>query len=255
MMNILNFICKRNEYGYVTFFNTFSLSRSDFYLSKGDLKTVALWVIIPVPTMSMMPTIDEGDIVYVNKLAFLFSSPKRGDIITFDKQTYLVKRIVGIPGDKLSVKAGLVYINGERLPVVKTRSPKLEHGGFGSLTARAEPIPVIETNLDGLSYQIFFSAQAKGDKGSETYIENYATIHYLTEYEEVTIPDGKYFVLGDNRMFSSDSRKFGFVDESEIVGRVSTVIINLNAFKEMVKAILTNEPTDNLFLFKNISAS
>ena len=267
MTNIFSFICKRNDYGYLTFFNSFSFSNFDLQIRKTDIAEFLPWIVIPVlfrlfigthnlvPTMSMMPTIDIGDIVYVNKLAYLFDSPQRGDIITFDKPTYLVKRVVGIPGDKLSVKDGLVYINGEQLPVVKTRSQKLERGGFESLTSRAFTIPVTETALNGKQYQIFYSHRAKGEQGTEAHKINLAHIMYLANFDEITIPDGKYFAMGDNRMFSSDSRKFGLVDESEIVGRVSTVILNLNAFKAIFKAIFTDEPTDNLFLFKNIAAS
>ena len=267
MTNIFRFICKRNDYGYLTFFNSFSFSNFDFQIRKNDIAELLPWIVIPVlfrlfigthnlvPTMSMMPTIDEYDLIYVNKIVYKFKSPVRGDIITFDKDKYLVKRIVGMPGDKLSVKNGLVYINGERLPVVETTSPKLEHGGFESLTRRAFTIPVTETALNGRKYQIFYSHEAKGEPGTEAHTNSLVHIAYLANYDEITIPDGKYFAMGDNRMFSSDSRVFGLVDESEIVGRVSTVILNLTAFKEIFKAIFTDEPTDNLFLLKNIAAS
>ncbi len=109
---------------------------------------------------------------------------------------------IGMPGDTLSVKQGLVYINGERLSVAISDSPKLNHGYFETLTVRAAPTPVLETNPDGLQYSIFYSAKAKGEKGSDRYKNNLLRINYWANYEAITIPEGKYFVMGDNRMFS-----------------------------------------------------
>ena len=259
MMNFFSFICYRDFFGDLIFLNRFKIDITD---------TVKIFVFIIggsvvfgyvgkpnlVPTMSMMPTIDEGDFVYVNKIAYAFSSPDRGDIVTFNKNKYLVKRIVGMPGDKLRVKDGLVFVNGKQLHVDLTTSIKLENGGFKSLTQKATPIPLTETNPEGRSYTIFYSSEAKGEKGSETYNNNVLQINYLAKFEEITIPENKYFVMGDNRMFSGDSRAFGLVDESEIVGRVSTVLFNLNAITEIFTATFSDAPTDNLFLFKNISA-
>ena len=159
-----------------------------------------------------------------------------------------------MPGDKLFVKNGLVFINGKQLPVVRTSSLKLENGGFESLTKRATPIPLKETNPDGRSYSVFYSVEAKGEKGTETYNNNVMRINYLANFEEITIPENKYFVMGDNRMFSADSRVFGLVDESELVGRVSTILLNINAFEEIFIAAFTDAPTDNLFLMKDISS-
>ncbi len=106
MKNILRCICKKNDYGYLTFFNIFSLSGMDSYFVKSYLRAlipsffIALFMIFIgkpnlVPSMSMMPTIDELDFVYVNKIVYEISSPKRGDIITFDKDKYYVKRVIG----------------------------------------------------------------------------------------------------------------------------------------------------------------
>lgn len=260
MMNFFSFICYRDFFGDLVLLNRYKIDSTGFL----QVCVLIIGMIVVygfvgkanfVPTMSMMPTIDEGDVVYVNKFVYVFDSPERGDIVTFDKDKYLVKRVVGMPGDKIFVKNGLVFINGKQLPVVRTSSLKLENGGFDSLTKRATPIPLTETTPDGRSYSIFYSTEAKGEKGTEAYNNNVMRINYLANFKEITIPENKYFVMGDNRMFSADSRVFGLVDESEIVGRVSTILFNLNAFAEIFIATFTDVPTDNLFLLKDVTAN
>jgi signal peptidase I len=122
-----------------------------------------------IPTPSMVPTLMEGDRVMVNRFIFRFEEPKRGDIIVFktDLRTDpLIKRIVGVGGDRVAVHDGKLYLNGE---------------------AQVEPYlndPVL-----------------------------------VGEYKEITVPAGEFFVMGDNRNESGDSRMFGPIKRSVILGK------------------------------------
>jgi len=127
--------------------------------------------------LSMYPTFDTGEYLLTNKLKYRFSDPKAGDIIVFKapgstNQDY-IKRIVGVPGDTIKVKAGDLYING--------------------------------MELDETEYL---------DETILTLAEN-----YLKEGMEITVPDDSYFVAGDNRPHSSDSRDFGTIPKDDIIGK------------------------------------
>ncbi|MDU0938678.1 MAG: signal peptidase I [Clostridiales bacterium] len=127
-----------------------------------------------VPSGSMKDTINEGDRIVGLRLAYAFSSPKRGDIIIFkypdNESTKYVKRVIGLPGDTVSFKDGDVYINGEKLnePYLKT-----QHSTY-------------------------------------------------TSVESYTVPEGSYFMLGDNRENSKDSRFWNntYVKKQKILAKV-----------------------------------
>ncbi len=127
---------------------------------------------ITVNKTSMYPTLNDKDVVFLNKTAYWFDEPQSGDVIIFYKEsdsgkTHYVKRIIGLPGDTIELSAGVIYRNGVGLD---------------------EP---------------YISAKPGG--------------YYYYE-----VPEGKYFVLGDNRTVSIDSKneEIGFVDMSEIEGKV-----------------------------------
>lgn len=123
-----------------------------------------------IPSGSMISTINKKDKVIGFRLAYLFSEPKRGDIIVFDspvEDKIYIKRVIGIPGDKIEIKSNKVYINGEFL--------------------------------------------------EEDYVKNGWTNSPGTYTYEV--PKNQYFVMGDNRNNSIDSRSWGFVDEDAILAK------------------------------------
>lgn len=140
-----------------------------------------------IPSGSMLPTLQIGDRILVDKLSYRFHAVHRGDIVVFrrpplEQANYadLVKRVIGLPGETLSLHAGHVYVNG-----------KLLH----------EPwLP----------------------RGVHTYPSPLAASFSLNH--RFTVPAGDYFVMGDNRTNSADSRYFGPISGSLIVGRVLTVI-------------------------------
>ena len=171
-----------------------------------------------VPTGSMKPTIQEGDRVVVNKLAYdlkvpfttikivKWGDPKRGDIVVLFSPVdgiRLVKRVVAIPGDQVELRENQLFINGklaEQSPVAVT-----ELADYGRAYVMAE-------NLYGHSHQMMITPD----------------IPAVRSWGPETVPPGKYFVLGDNRDNSNDSRFIGFIERRRIVGEAVAVAFSLD---------------------------
>jgi len=176
-----------------------------------------------VPTGSMKPTIIEGDRIFVNKLAYdirlplthvsllKLADPARGDIIIFDSavsELRLVKRVIGVPGDVIEVRRDIVYVNGEPLHYTPVQS----QGESGYVQDVRESIQNPQSDVQtSREYTIRLSRGGR-----------------LSSFGPVTVPDDSYFVLGDNRDNSADSRVIGFVPRSEIVGRSDSVVLSLD---------------------------
>lgn len=127
---------------------------------------------------SMDPTFHDGEYILTDKVSFRLGLPKRGDVVVFispkNADIDFIKRIVALPGERVRIRGGKVYINDNSLD-------ESVYLGPGVYT------------------------------GSES---------FLLENREFLVPEGKYFVMGDNRPGSSDSRDFGPVKPSEFVGKV-----------------------------------
>ena len=163
---------------------------------------------------SMAPTLNEGDIILVDTLAYQASVPSRGDIVLFyapnsvrepdwgfDGPVY-VKRVVGLPGDRIRMIGGVLHIDGEPAPRQRIEDYPAADGGYTAPLAQ-----YIETLPNGLEYRII----ERFDDGM------------LDDTEEFHVPDGHYFVLGDNRDNSVDSRLvdvLGFIPRDLILGQV-----------------------------------
>ena len=169
-----------------------------------------------VPTGSMKPTILDGDHIIVNKLAYDLSlpftqisivtiaHPQRGDIIVFNSgvsQQRLVKRVIGIPGDKVEMLHNRLYLNGQALSYVKSAESAIDLD--------------LREDLLGAQYIIRTTKNAG----------------LASSFGPVIVPEGNYLVLGDNRDNSADSRFIGFVPRNEIIGRSSRVAYSLNPDK------------------------
>jgi signal peptidase I len=176
-----------------------------------------------VPTGSMKPTILEGDRVFVNKLAYdlkvpfttwhiaEWSNPQRGDIVVFFSPkdgTRLVKRVIGLPGDTVELRNEQLVINGQ--PVDYTAlDPKIP--GQISEPERARSLFATE-KLPARTHAVMAINGVQA-------IRTFGPVH---------VAEGHYFMMGDNRDNSFDSRYFGTVDRSQIVGRTSSVVLSLD---------------------------
>jgi signal peptidase I len=176
-----------------------------------------------VPTGSMKPTILEGDRIFINKLAYdlkipyttwhvaKWNDPQRGDIVIFYSPAdgkRLVKRVIGVPGDLIAMENNRLIINGKKIkyePVNYLNSKDM------SLSKQVDKQIFIE-NLTGMSHPLMIS-----------------TSHPLfPSFNPIYVPKGKYFMMGDIRDNSADSRYFGFVGRSEIVGQAISVVVSFD---------------------------
>jgi signal peptidase I len=161
-----------------------------------------------VPTGSMKPSIIEGDRILVNKLAYglkvpfttwhvaRWDTPLRGEIVVFNSPadgTRLVKRVVGLPGDVVQMISERIYINGKPL------NYEVEDG------------QLIES-LGRHRHAVQFIPHVRA----------------MRDFGPVTVPPGEYFMLGDNRDNSADSRYFGTVPLNQILGRSSRVVLSFD---------------------------
>ena len=188
-----------------------------------------------IPSGSMEPTVMPGDYVIIDKYAYGYSkfslpiavplfkgrlfdrTAKRGDIIVFklprDNHTDYIKRLIGLPGDKIQVSQGVVYVNGKAFPR-REISPGVETGPFG------EP----------RSVQRFQETMP----GGKTYVTNsYGPDGEADNTGVYVVPAKSYFFMGDNRDNSLDSRfpesvGVGYVPEENLVGRASFVLLSWN---------------------------
>ena len=171
-----------------------------------------------VPTGSMKPTIEEGDRVVVNKLAYdlkvpfttielvKWGDPKRGDIVVLFSPvdgTRLVKRVVGTPGDRIEMRENQLFVNGK---AAKWREIGLEDDSEQGSSL------LVEENLAGVNHEVMFTPQ----------------IPAVRSFGPVTVPAGRYFVMGDNRDNSNDSRFIGLIDRQRIVGKATAVAFSFD---------------------------
>ena len=180
-----------------------------------------------VPTGSMKPTVLEGDRVFVNKLAYdlkvpfttwhiaKWSNPQRGDIVVFfsphDGQR-LVKRVIGLPGDTIELRNNALVINGQPVEYQPIAEPRMLSGLRDLAPAdRAGRVFAIE-QLPGQTHAV----------------EGNPSTPALRSFAPYQVPNGQYFMMGDNRDDSFDSRYWGTVDRKQIVGRATAVVMSLD---------------------------
>ena len=175
-----------------------------------------------VPTGSMKPTILEGDLVLVNKLAYdlkvpfttlrlsRWGDPDRGDIAVFFSPrdgTRLVKRVIGLPGDTIELRSEVLYVNG-----VAQRYSRRDPGPFrGDVFEDRSPVVAVERLGSRDHYVMALPGRAA-----------------MRSFGPCVVPQGRYFMMGDSRDNSLDSRFFGTVPRDRIVGRAAAVIASFD---------------------------
>ncbi len=169
-----------------------------------------------IPSGSMIPTLEIGDFILVNKFTYgirlpvirtkvvELNKPKRGDVMVFfppHRKQYFIKRVIGLPGDEINYINNELFVNGKKIPeTLQARLP----------SARPN-FEILDEQLGEVKHKI---------RKDIVYSEFHYTPRYIRNY---TVPAGHYFMMGDNRNQSSDSRVWGPVPEKNIVGKAFAI--------------------------------
>jgi len=192
-----------------------------FILCLGFFRTaIADWNTIP--SGSMRPTLLEGNVVLVNRLAYDFKlpltnialaslgEPRRGDIVTFESPKTgmrLIKRVVGVPGDTIELRGDVLFVNG-----VAAR--------YSNPTVTGEP-------LDGFGSVPSIHAVERF-AGIEHPVQILPGVRAMRDFGPFVVPKASYFMLGDNRDNSEDSRYIGPVPRRLLLGRASRLVLSVD---------------------------
>ena len=188
-----------------------------------------------IPSGSMIPTLLIGDFILVNKYAYgiripvvnrkvvEIGRPHRGDVMVFrypvDPSLDYIKRVVGVPGDRIEYRGRRLYINGAAVPMRRVDD-------YLSKERMQFSRRYVET-LGG-EHEILLEDDAPPMGGPGRAFPFAGNCNYNTGGLSCTVPPGHYFMMGDNRDNSSDSRVWGFVPDENIVGKAFFIWLNLN---------------------------
>lgn len=172
-----------------------------------------------IPSGSMIPTLKIGDFILVNKFTYgirlpvlrdkvvSLNEPKRGDVMVFfppHKKQYFIKRVIGLPGDKILYHNNVLYVNDIKQPQTF----------IAALPVGNPYYQVMSENLDGVVHRMHKNV----NPGKHA------------NHISLVVPEGHYFMMGDNRDNSADSREWGPVPEGNIVGKAFAVWMNWGSF-------------------------
>jgi signal peptidase I len=173
-----------------------------------------------IPSGSMIPTLEVGDFILVNKFAYgvrapvlnkeiiPIGKPQRGDVMVFfpphQPETYYIKRVIGLPGDQVSYNNHVLSINGK----------VIEEKLVAELPAGAPVLRMVTENIDGKEFTAYKHIQPSR----------------LSVRGSWVVPEGHYFMMGDNRDNSLDSREWKYVSEDAIVGKAFAVWMHWETF-------------------------
>ncbi|AYF49567.1 signal peptidase I [Pseudomonas sp. 13B_2.1_Bac1] len=188
-----------------------------FWICFGVFRTsLADWN--PIPSGSMRPTLLEGDVVLVNRVAYdlkvpltdislaHLDNPQRGDVVTFSSPKdgmRLIKRIVGVPGDTLEMRDEVLWVNG-------TPATYSDAQDISEPIVPGHTVPGIKLNELAANRQ--------------RTVQFMPTVRAMRNFAPVVVPADSYFMLGDNRDNSDDSRYIGFVPRRLLIGRAHHVL-------------------------------
>ena len=212
-----------------------------------------------IPSSSMRPGLVKGDFILVNKFAYGIRMPilnnvlidtgtiQRGDVVVFnyplEPETNYIKRAIGIPGDVVEYKDKVLTVNGQPVPQTAAGNYEYPEDENPALTHSSERF---QTALNGKSFDILLDEgqPSFNPEGLLRYFnvlmpeKNYQSsgLKEFCQYAEdgsaftCKVPEGRYFMMGDNRDNSADSRYWGFVDDKLIVGKAFFIWMNLGDF-------------------------
>ena len=237
LYRFVKFVCGKLGVAVPTHAKTASEVIGGIFLA--GIAAIAIRVVIfepyTIPSPSMVPTMLIGDYLYVYKSGYgisrysfpfyhppfmkgryFASEPKRGDVVVFkvphDTDTNYIKRLIGLPGDKIQMKEGVLYINGEAVP-----QKRIEDYVEKTASGRIKKTPrFIETLPNGKEYPIL----RDGLDGRQSFDNT----------QEYTVPEDHYFMLGDNRNHSGDSRSaLGSIPFEKFVGPAKMVLVSVES--------------------------
>ena len=190
-----------------------------------------MWEPFRIPSGSMEPNLYDGDFILTSKYSYGIKLPvlrttliptgsvQRGDVIVFrypeNPSLHYIKRVIGLPGDHIRYERDHVWINDEAQPLEPTGETREINREYGERSYRI-PAAIYEETLTGY-----------GKHRAQLYPENTNITLGMVE-GSVIVPAGHYFVMGDNRDDSQDSRAWGFVPEKNLVGKATFIWMNSN---------------------------
>lgn len=200
-----------------------------------------------IPSGSMMPTLLVGDFILVNKFTYgirlpvintkvvELNNPERGDVMVFrypgDPSLDYIKRVIGVPGDVVEYRDKKLTINGKPVPAVNTGTYSYVGNGLNYITAM-----VYKERLNGTDHTMMtepdkppvYPTQVVDFPYRENCSYNAEGVGFACK-----VPKGEYFMMGDNRDESNDSRYWGFVPDRNIVGKAFLIWMNFDEFRRI----------------------
>ena len=201
-----------------------------------------------IPSESMVPTLHVGDFILVNKFTYgvrlpvinkkivELGNPQRGDVMVFrypeDPAKDFIKRVVGVSGDKIAYVQKRLTVNGKLVEVENLgTATEIGRAGFRRFES-------IREKFDGKTHTIQQDPDMVGVRlGGVRQFANRENCEYNNDGVICTVPAGHYFMMGDNRDNSDDSRYWGFVPEGNIVGKAVLIWMNFSNFKRIFNSI------------------
>jgi signal peptidase I len=210
-----------------------------------------------IPSDSMMPTLQDGDFILVNKFRYglrlpvtntkilSLGEPKRGDVVVFryppDPAVNYIKRLAGLPGDRVRIVSDQIYVND--VPLQERELGRYSDGCYENmrlsevhtgehvhhvLSCRS-PYGIVGPPLPGCNRRLergYSCVEEQADSAAPP--SGAAAAHDSGDFEEITVPPGAYLMIGDNRDNSSDGRVWGLVPEANLVGSARRIWLNLD---------------------------